>query len=218
MAKSAIGQAFGFVSTIISRVISAVKRRQAEEAILGLTEDTIKRLTDGFVQKLIDAAVGVAENCYKVLVDYEQTLQQMIAVGKYDYANSDINSNNFPITGNGKQEVIVELVHYGRDMTTDDVLKDLESKGMRPAILPELLSLGATYSEKQCEKQCEFPIVALGSVWRHRFGFRDVPCLSRYGSERGLDLRWDDVRWLGRCRFAAVRKARPNDRLVRSGG
>jgi len=208
MAKSAIGQAFGFVSTIISRVISAVKRRQAEEAILGLTEDTIKRLTDEFVQKLIDAAVGVAENCYKVLVDYEQTLQQMIAVGKYDYANSDINSNNFPITGNGKQEVIVELVHYGRDMTTDDVLKDLESKGMRPAILPELLSLGATYSEKQCE----FPIVALGSVWRHRDGRRGVPFLSRSGSGRRLHLFWGGLGWGGRCRFAAVRKpARTTD-------
>src|SRR3989338_11533408 len=183
MAKSAISQAFGFVSTIIGRVISAVKRRQAEEAILGLTEDTIKRLTDGFVQKLIDAAVGVAENCYKVLVDYEQTLQQMIAVGKYDYANSDINSNNFPITGNGKQEVIVELVHYGRDMTTDDVLKDFEARGLRAATLPELLAFGATYPEKQRE----FPIVALGSVWQGRVGNRFVHYLGRRGSKRELN-------------------------------
>ncbi len=56
MAKSEIGSAFGFVSTIVSRIIGAVKLRQAEEAILGLPEDTIKALVDEFVQKLIDTA------------------------------------------------------------------------------------------------------------------------------------------------------------------
>jgi hypothetical protein len=202
MAKSAIGSAFGFVSTITTRIIGAVKLRQAEEAILGLSEDTIKRLTDEFVLKLIDAAVGVAENCYKVVVNYGQSLKEMIVAGKYDWANEDINADHFPIQGSGQQDVVIELVHYGRNMSTDDVLKDLESKGMRPAILLELLAFGVTYPEKQRE----FPIFALGSVWQDSSGFRSVPCLIGGGSERGLFLGWSDGGWSGGCRFAAVRK------------
>lgn len=201
MAKSAIGSAFGFVSTITSRIIGGVKLRQAEEAILGLSEDTINKLTDEFVQKLISAA-GLAENCYKVLVDCGQTLQQMIANGKYDYANSDINASNFPMQGSGQQNVVVELVHFGRDMSSEEVLKEFEARGLRAAMLPELLVFGATYPEKQRE----FPVIALGSVWRGRGGDRRVACLGRRGSGRGLGLGWGGGGWGVGCRFAAVRK------------
>ncbi|WKZ27323.1 MAG: hypothetical protein QY311_01015 [Candidatus Paceibacterota bacterium] len=140
---------------------------------------------------------------YRVVVDYGQSLAQMIAVGAYDYAISDINASNFPLTGNGRQEVVVETVYYdGREMTTSEVLADLESKGMRPATLPELLALGTSHPDLQYE----FPIVALGSVWQHRDGGRFAPCLDRIGSERGLSLSWYDGRWDDDCRVAAVRK------------
>lgn len=148
----------------------------------------------------------LAENCYKVLVDYGQTLQQMIANGKYDYANSDITASNFPPPaggqGSGQQNVVVELVHFGRDMESEAVLKEFEARGLRAATLPELLAFGATYPEKQRE----FPIIALGSVWQDRYGNRSVPCLLRWGASRELDLLWDDDWWFGHCRFAAVRK------------
>src|SRR3989344_3384441 len=115
----------------------------------------------------------------------------MIANGKYDYANSDITSGNFPMTGNGKQEAVVELVHFGRDMASEAVLKEFEARGLRAATLPELLAFGATYPEKQRE----FPIVALGSVWQSRSGDRYVPDLDRHGSRRRLNLNWHGSRW-----------------------
>jgi hypothetical protein len=82
------------------------------------------------------------------------------------------------------------------------VLKEFEARGLRAATLPELLAFGATYPEKQRE----FPIVALRSVWQNRDGLRCVPCLDRDGSKRMLGLRWLGRRWLDDCRFAAVRK------------
>jgi len=202
MAKSAIGSAFGFISTITTRIISGVKSRQAEDAVLGLSEDTIKQLTDEFVQKLITSVTGVAENCYRVVVDYGQTLQQMIANGRYDCANSDINADNFPISGNGKENVVIELVHFGQDMGSEAVLKEFEARGLRAATLPKLLAFGVTYPEKQRE----FPIVALGSVWQSRSGCRYVPYLRRRSDERRLSLCWVGGRWFGSCRFAVVRK------------
>ena len=203
---SLLVSALGVLMSIITALVSAVRKQGGMDAdIYRLATPEGESLLDKIAALIVQAGKPIeqlAENCYKVLVDYEQTLQQMIANGKYDYVNSDINQSNFPVSGNGKQEVVVELVHYGRDMETDDVLKDLESKGMRPAILPELLAFGATHTEKQRE----FPIVALGSVWRGRDGGRRVPCLGRCGSGRWLRLYWDDEGWGDGCRFAAVRK------------
>ena len=147
MAKSAVGSALGFVTTVVTRVMAGTK--QNEEAVLGLPEDTIKRLTDEFVQKLVNAT-QVAKNILTVVVDYSLSLPQMIAAGAYNYANPDITAEHLPLGdesmhGKTAETVTVELIHYGRDMETDAVLADLGSRGMRPATLPELCAIGAAY-------------------------------------------------------------------------
>jgi len=203
---SVIVSALGVLMSIITALVSAVRKQGGTDAdIYRLATPEGESLIEKIAALIVQAGKPIeqlAENCYKVLVDYGQTLQQMIANGKYDYANSDITSGNFPMTGNGKQEVVVKLVHFGRDMASDAVLKEFEARGLRAATLPELLAFGATYPEKQRK----FPIVALGSVWRDRDGDRRVPCLGRSGSERELDLSWADYGWSDYCRFAAVRK------------
>lgn len=194
--------ALGVLMGIITALVSAVRKR-------GGTDEDIYRLATpegenliGKIAELIVQAGKLPENCYRVAVDYGQTLAQMIANGKYDNANSDINQNNFPVSSNGKQDVVIELVHFGRDMESEAVLKELDARGLRAATLPELLAFGASCPEKQRE----FPIVALGSVWRSRSGFRHVPSLGRYGSGRELSLLWFDDWWDDDCRFTAVRK------------
>ena len=204
---SAIVSALGVLMSIITALVSAVRKQGGTDAdIYRLATPEGESLIEKIAALIVQAGKPIeklAENCYKVLVDYGQTLQQMIANGKYDYANSDINSTNFPTTGNGKQEVVVELVHFGRDMESSAVLKEFESRGLRAATLPELLAFGAIYPEKQRE----FPIVVLGSVWQDRDGSRYVPCLFRCGSKRRLGLGWGDGRWDDHfCRFAAIRK------------
>src|SRR3989344_4382360 len=183
---SAIVSALGVLMSIITALVSAVRKRGGTDAdIYRLATPEGESLIEKIAQLIVQASKLIeqlAKNCYKVFVDYGQTLQQMIANGKYDYANSDITSGNFPTTANdGKQEVVVELAHFGRDMESDAVLKKFEARGLRAATLPELLAFGATYPEKQRE----FPIVALGSVWRDRGGGRDVPCLDGSGSGGG---------------------------------
>ena len=80
--------------------------------------------------------------------------------------------------------------------------KEFEARGLRVATLPELLAFGA----KCHEKQREFPIIALGSVWQYRDGRRRMPGLWYAASDRRLDLFWFVYRWYGYCRFLAVRK------------
>lgn len=201
---SAIVSALGVLMSIVTALVSAVRKQGGTDAdIYRLATPEGESLIDKIATLIVQAGKPIeqlAENCYKVLVDYWQTLQQMIANGKYDDADSDITYENFPTQGIGQQNVVVELVHFGRDMESEAVLKEFEARGLRAATLPELLAFGATYPEKQRE----FPIIALGSMWQNRYGRRYVPCLDRLGSERGLYLPWDISRWSGNCRFAAV--------------
>ncbi len=147
------------------------------------------------------SAQNKGENTYLVIVDYDKTLYEKISAGKYNYPTK---FPNFVPAGNGKQKVIIELVCFGQNMKTDSVLQDLEAKGLRPATVDEICAFGATYPGKQ--KQ--FPIIALGSIWRDSDGNRRVPCLDSTWWFKGRDLRMvlSDVIWLKRCRFAAVRQ------------
>lgn len=203
---SAIVSALGVLMSIITALVSAVRKQGGTDAdIYRLAIPEGESLIEKIAALIVQAGKSIeqlAKNCYKIVVDYGQTLQRMIANGKYDYVNSDINTDNFPVS-NGKQDIVIELVHFGRGVESEAVLKEFESRGLRAATLPELLAFGATYPEKQHE----FSIIALGSVWRIRHGLRFVPSLHRVGSERQLSLSWYDVfGWLDDCRFAAVRK------------
>jgi hypothetical protein len=161
-------------------------------------------------------AGDASKNSFPVTVNYGLTVEKLVNAGKYDWLNSDINAKNFPSDRKDTAEVAIELVHFGRSMESDEVLEELDKQGLRPATLAELLAFGAKYPEKQRE----FPIVALGSVWRYRSGARSVACLcsdTDDGSRdvaylcggtdgRYLNLNWLESRWTAHYRFAAVRK------------
>lgn len=139
---------------------------------------------------------------YHVIVDYGMSLADMIWAGKYDWVNSDITSEHFPITGSGKIEGDLVLVHLNRSASTDEVRKELESRGLRPATIAELLAFGVKYPNKQRE----FPIIALGSVWQRPVGRCHVAGLGGSASRRDLRLYWCEDGWDGGCRFLASRK------------
>ncbi|PIR72123.1 MAG: hypothetical protein COU42_02245 [Candidatus Nealsonbacteria bacterium CG10_big_fil_rev_8_21_14_0_10_36_24] len=137
-----------------------------------------------------------------VIVDYSQTLAQMIKAGNYGWVNNDITQEHFPIAGSGKQEEEIVLFCFGKNISSGDAIAEMEKQGFRPARIEELLALGAAYPGLQ--KQ--FPIVALGSVWQDPVSSRLVPYLNWFSDERLLHLLWFEGGWGGDWRFAAVRK------------
>lgn len=143
-----------------------------------------------------------AGNSYPLFVNYDFPVGDAVKLGNYNWVNSDITSKNFPTTRTGKAEVVVKLIHFNRYISTNKALRELDRMGYRPAELHELIAFGAKYPDVQRE----FPIVALGSVWRGRFGYRYVPSLFGSGSERDFDLDWVGCGWGGFYRFVAVRK------------
>ncbi len=154
------------------------------------------------LQLVVERDLAASTNpTYLVTVNYDLSLAEMIKVGKYDSVNSGITKKHFPVNGEGTNEVVTELVHFNRFIGSDEVIRELDKRGFRPATIEELLAFGAKYPEMQIQ----FPIVALGSLWRH-LGHRDVPYL--WGASRGHDLNldWFENGWEGHYRFLAVRK------------
>lgn len=139
---------------------------------------------------------------YTVTVNYDQTVEQLIKTGKYDWFNYDLTSLHFPSNEKGVAEVLVYLVNFNRGISSEDAGKELDRQGLRPATLKELLALGVA----QPDLQRNNPIVALGFEWRDSVGFVYVPYLGGYGSYRRLDLDWWGGDWVSDWLFAAVRK------------
>lgn len=185
--------------------------RRLEEVARRVDEGTIAfEPTMAYLQEIIEERLGggaipvpVPANSYPVVVDYGLSLADMIAAGRYDWTNSNITAVHFPFTGEGKVEMAIELVHFGRVIEDgDEGLRELDKMGLRAATLPELLAFGIRYPDVQQQ----FPIVALGSVWQHRYGDRHVPALWEHARERHLARPRFEHRWHGHARFAAVRK------------
>jgi hypothetical protein len=155
----------------------------------------------GRSELVVEAApVKPVDSSYPITIDHSLTLNQMIALGKYDWVNPDITADRFPIKGEGKKKKVVELVHFNRDISSENAVKELKKMGLRPATIEELLAFGAKYPEIQRK----FLVISLGSSCELG-GRRSVACLRRLGSGRGLNLSfWDGV-WGGHYRFLGVR-------------
>jgi hypothetical protein len=151
---------------------------------------------------------SVPVELYSITVDYSQSLAEMIAAGHYDWTNSDITAEHFPIKGTGAVEVKTQLVHLNRHAMTREVMAELDRRGLRPATIEELLAFGAKYPDMQRQ----FEIIALGSCWVIPDDCLNVPCLCKNDGGRGLGLRWgypspgDGCGWDGDYRFLAVSK------------
>lgn len=139
---------------------------------------------------------------FPVIVDYSKPLIEMIGDGNYAAVNPDILESHFSIHGQSNVVIIIELVYYHKMMKSEDIIQDIESCSLRPATLPELLAFGTAYPEKQCK----YPIVAMGSVWKRKDGSCYVTCLDNLGCERGVGLDVWEGKWSGDYRFATVRK------------
>lgn len=139
---------------------------------------------------------------YRVSVNYDQTIEQLVMDGKYDWFSKDVTSGHFPSNEKGVAEVLVYLVNFNRDISSEDAVKELDRQGLRPATLKELLALGIA----QPDLQRNNPIVALGSTWRDSIGDVRVPFLGGGGSRRRLYLLWWLGDWPSYWPFAAVQK------------
>ena len=141
---------------------------------------------------------------YSVTVNYNLTVEKMVTVGSYDYANGNITSEHFLVQGQGKQEKEIILFHFDRLISSEEAIQEMDEVGYRPAEPEEILALGAGHPDLQRE----FTIVGLGSPWQYPVdGDRCAICLWGRGSGgRGLGLDGFEGDWDRVYRFATVCK------------
>lgn len=138
---------------------------------------------------------------FTITIDETKMVEELTIEGKYNWSNSYITSENFPRPEDGtKAEKNIVLFHFEKEMTSEQVIAEMEKEGYRPATTHELLALGIA----EPKLQSEFPIIALGSVCVLCGGGR-VALLNGCVSKRGLDLDGFDCDW-GDCRRFAGAK------------
>ena len=152
---------------------------------------------------LLETLKKLTDNSFVVTVDYGRTLEVAILAGRYTWVNEDIIANPFPASQSGVIKEKIELVHFGRRLSVEQTLTELEMRGLRPVDIYELLAFG----EQHPDVQREFLIAALGSVRREPDGNCSIPCLDRGRmGARELDIGSISNDFYPFCRFAAVRK------------
>jgi hypothetical protein len=136
-----------------------------------------------------------------ITVDYGQSLQAMIAAGKYDWVKLSITADKFPVEGTGIKKFRNKLFRFGRYISSEAAVAAMQKEKFTPATHVHGLAFGATFPDTQRK----FPIACLGSFVRV-FGFRSVVCLHGVGDQRHLHLYdWDGV-WYDVWRFLAVQE------------
>lgn len=142
------------------------------------------------------------KNIFLISIDYGMSIEKMLELGEYNSLNSKITSKHFPTSRTGKMETEIILIHFNRSISSKEALKEMDKMGLRAAEPHELLAFGVKYPDVQCQ----FPIVALGLVWRGPDDSRNVVCLGGVGAKRNTRLYWCEGDWGDYWRFAAVRK------------
>lgn len=191
--------------------------RGAPESLFGMMLDIVRRcisVNGSEWQKLFQSVIDnglcteptllatTPENTITVLPAL--TFSDRIALGKYDWKNSDIADSLFPHSPTTIGEWEYDLYHPNCSISSEDAKSSAEVDGWHDAEAEHLLAFGAAFPDVQRK----FPVIALGSVCEVD-GFRYVPALWNDYGKRYLGLN----RWVGKWgsdyRFLRVRKVKP---------
>ena len=94
-------------------------------------------------------AMGLLQLKFDFVVDYNETKEQLINQGNYDFADHLIDDLPFPISVGKIEKITGELVVVDYTHGPLDVKKQLEKSHLRTPTLAELLTFGALFPKVQ---------------------------------------------------------------------
>jgi hypothetical protein len=136
-----------------------------------------------------------------IAVDYGMSLLDMIAAGKYDWVNSDITVDRFPVGGTGTKKFRTRLFNFSRNFSLENAPEAMKREGFTPASHVHGLAFGAMFPDEQRK----YPIACLGSSAQVD-GSLYVVSLSNLIIARDLNLCDWDGGWDGYWRFLGVQE------------
>ena len=139
-------------------------------------------------------------------VGSEKVFYQLIAQGNYASVEKHVMPQNFLVADDRSAvKTGVILLEYSSIMTTEEVLVDMDRRGLRPAKAMELLRLGASPDFAKLNT-AETAIVAFGTTARINEYLLSVLCLRNFNGRRTIGTMWYKYTWNQRARFAAAPK------------
>ena len=139
---------------------------------------------------------------YLVSVNYDLSVKDAIAVGRYDWKNDSIIAKNFPSKRAGTADMEIILVKFDDTMSSEDVLRELDRQRTAFGRMRNYLPSGRN-----------IPMCSANSRWSHlvpcgRTRAATATCRISTGAlaSASLHLHWFDDDWYSDYRFAAVRK------------
>ena len=202
MLISAAGWLLGFTEKLIAEL---KKRGVTDEAIHGF----VMEKGDAAVEKIAEELAKLmrpVKNIYRLLkIADGRTTEELVRDGKYNYANPDINSKNFPVRARKEKSFKIEFIEgkdFDHDPTSEEVLAEAKRRGLERPVYED----GPYFGEEHPEVQREGPVVFLHEPWLDSGGHLRVVCLWDGGGYRKLYLYCFAHRWPRACRFAFVRK------------
>ncbi len=186
-------------------IVQPITGRQAGELCRLLEERSVGG--EEFQKKLIERVndlvcwiKGDQGIVYPITVDYNQSFEQMVKAGCYDWVDSDITAEHFPVKGVGLVQLDGQLICFDKSMSSEQILAELDKMGLRSGNVEELLAFGTKYPDRQ------FPVIEPASSWQDSDGYRLVVYLDSHARERDLSLDWFESGWDDYYRFLAFRK------------
>ena len=156
------------------------------------------------IGKIGDALMDVIrqlKNFFQLAIGGNRTTEEVVAAGKYDYSNDNVNSQNFPMRpGRGHSQI--EIIDFGREVTSEEALIEAKKRGLERPDYEDALLFGEQFSEKQRER----PIVFLHEPWLNPDRLLHVLVLRGRSVGRRLDLDWFAFSWRRDYVFAFARK------------
>ena len=145
--------------------------------------------------------LGLSPLEFLSIVDFDQTLPEMIAAADFDSVNSNITSERFPVVGSGKKNFRFKIYKPKRFISSEAADEMMRKDGFLAARHESGLAFARDFPNEQRKR----PIALLGSsakVSRDRC----VSCLRWSGAERDLDLRYWQVGWGGGWGFLGAQE------------
>lgn len=206
MSKPTLGQAQHLLTIISQKGVTSESLTALFES--GVLSDVLDADLSRVDREAFRATLGlgrIVPDTFRFTVVAGQSLEAMTTAGRYDWVNSNITKELFPIADHDCGDFEGRYFHFGRKISSEEAVQRIEKEDPNNpwsrSRLPQQLSFGAKFPEEQRK----FPIVALGSVAEVEGG-RRVPYLDGSGSHRGLRLYGWGGDWLPAVRFLAVRR------------
>jgi len=101
---------------------------------------------------------------WTVSVNYNLSLDEMIAAGNFRTVDRNYSAATFPIKGDGINSLVIRLLRIETrkdDTTTQEVLDSMKSNVVRPATLEELLAFASIVPPVRMTRR----VFALGTTW-----------------------------------------------------